>query len=201
MYGEGPEGSPHLYYLPTGRNGQILPPGNERLLLDETPGGQLVDLPRTVAGRPLLGDPRNEENLILAQLHAVFLRFHNRIMDLVDGGVATEPRLACLSRFEQARQLVVWHYQYLLIYDLLPQFIDNTIFDETIANYRSLPACSGNGCIPVEFALAAFRFGHSLVRNNYIIKPDRTHANPLACYSILTAWEIRRCSNCRMNGL
>ena len=171
VYGEGPEGSPQLYYLPKNRRGQLLPPGNERLLLDKTPGGELIDLPRTGAGRPVLGDLRNEENLILAQLHAVILRFHNRMMDLVDSGVATEPRLARLSTFEQARQLAVWHYQYVLIHDLLPQFVDNTIFDETIANYRSLSACPNNGCIPVEFALAAFRFGHSLVRNNYIIKP------------------------------
>jgi hypothetical protein len=142
----------------------------------------MVDLPRSSAGRPLLGDPRNEENLILAQLHAVFLRFHNRVMDFVDNGIAAEPRLAGLSNFEQARQLVIWHYQYLLIHDLLPQFIDDTILNETIANYRSLPACLSNGSIPVEFALAAFRFGHSLVRNNYIINPG---SHPRESLSIL----------------
>jgi hypothetical protein len=170
LYGAGPEVSPHLYYLPASKpGGALLPPGNDRFVIDKTPGGQLLDLPRTGAGRPVLGDPRNEENLVLAQLHALMLRFHNRVMDLIDSGVATEPRLAGLSKFEQARQLVVWHYQYVFLYDLLNQVLDVTILNEALAGYRRFTSCPWDIFIPIEFALAAFRFGHSLVRNNYII--------------------------------
>jgi hypothetical protein len=170
LYGAGPEVSPYLYYLPESTlGGPSLPPGNERFVIDKTSSGKLLDLPRTGRGRPILGDPRNEENLILAQLHALMLRFHNRVMDLVDAGVAVEPRLNGLSKFEQARQLVVWHYQHVFLYDLLSQVLDVTILDETLAGYRRFATCPWDAFIPIEFALAGFRFGHSLVRNDYII--------------------------------
>jgi len=169
LYGAGPEVSPYLYYLPASTSGgPLLPPGNERFVLDKTPDGKLLDLPRTGTGRPILGDPRNEENVILAQLHAVMLRFHNRVMDLLDAGII-EPRLNGLSKFDQARQLVIWHYQHVFLYDLLDQVLDVTILDETLAEYRRFASSPFDVCIPVEFALAAFRFGHSLVRNDYII--------------------------------
>jgi hypothetical protein len=168
LYGEGPDGSPYLYRLPTG-GGPLSSPGNERFVLDETPQGKLFDLPRTSAGRPILGDPRNEENLVVAQLHALLLRFHNRVMDLIDAGVANEPRLQGLSRFDQARQLVTWHYQYVVVHDLLRQFMSTAILDETVARYRDFGVSPRDFCVPVEFALAAFRFGHSLVLDKYVI--------------------------------
>jgi len=172
LYGEGPEGSPYLYRLPPGAGGQLQSPGNERFLLGETPGGNLLDLPRSNAGRPILADPRNEENLVLAQLHALLLRFHNRVMDLIDGGVANESRLQGLSKFDQARQLVIWHYQHVVLHDLLRQFMQIAILDETLARYRDFGASSRDFCVPVEFALAAFRFGHSVVLDEYVINTN-----------------------------
>jgi Animal haem peroxidase len=171
LYGEGPEGSPYLYRLPAGV-GPLSSPGNERFILGKTPQGKLLDLPRTSVGRPILADPRNEENLILAQLHALLLHFHNRVMDLIDANIATEPRLEGLSRFEQARQLVIWHYQYVVLHDLLRQFLPVAIVDETVARYRDFSVSPRDFCVPVEFGLAAFRFGHSLVLDEYVINTN-----------------------------
>src|SRR4051794_26282179 len=87
LYGDGPLGSPWLYDLPNDASGKPRHPGNERLVVGETtPSNKLRDLPRTTVGRPVMADGRNEENLILAQLHVLFLRFHNRVMDALDVG-------------------------------------------------------------------------------------------------------------------
>ncbi len=60
------------------------------------------DLPRNAQGRALTGDPRNDENLITAQLHLLFIRFHNRVVDevraqqqLAARGCSTEASGSC----------------------------------------------------------------------------------------------------------
>src|SRR5215217_1189599 len=64
-----------------------------------------------------IGDPRNDENLIVAQLHLAFLKAHNR---LVDQG----------RTFEEARRLVRQHYQHIVLrdtYDFNLNFTDATL--------------------------------------------------------------------------
>ena len=39
--------------------------------------------PTVAIPRALIGDPRNDENVIVAQLHATMLRFHNRLADVL----------------------------------------------------------------------------------------------------------------------
>jgi hypothetical protein len=60
VYGSGPSGSPQLY-----------DPADPARLKVGT-GGVFEDVPRA-DGRALLGDPRNDENIILAGIHAAFL--------------------------------------------------------------------------------------------------------------------------------
>ena len=166
LYGGGPEGSPYLYDLRVPPE----PPGNELFLIGKTLGGEAGDLPRTLAGRPILADPRNEENLILAQFHVVMLHFHNRVIEALKDPRAADPKLQGMPRFEQARYLVTWHYQYLILDELLKEVLDSSVLDRVRADYprRFVPGLT-NFFIPVEFALAAFRFGHSMIRNDYII--------------------------------
>ncbi len=94
VYGRGPAGSPELY-----------DPARPGYLLCNDHDG-VHDLPRDDVGAAYLGDPRNDENLIVVQFHAVFLRRHNRLRD--EG-----------KSFEQAQQLVRWHYQWLIVNDYL----------------------------------------------------------------------------------
>ncbi|MBG0856658.1 heme peroxidase [Streptomyces spinoverrucosus] len=145
------------------------------------PGGDPVtglplggfDLPRVGTGslkserrRPLIPDPRNDENLVVAQLHCAFIRFHNRFaMELAGQGVSS----AVL--FESAREAVVKHYQWMLRHDFLPRIVDESVLDEVFTKGRRFfepsPGEYDHPTMPVEFSVAAYRLGHSMVRGAY----------------------------------
>jgi hypothetical protein len=178
LYGDGPLNTPFLYELPNDSHaGGTLPPGYERFLLGPTePSRTLLDLPRSRIGRPLIADPRNEENLIIAQFHVLLLRFHNKIMHALDQPNPPDVGLASALKFAQARRLVTWYYQYLVLEQWLKQFLDPDILAEVEATYRRRFArCNKSFSIPIEFALAAFRFGHSMVRTDYNINIPPNH--------------------------
>jgi Animal haem peroxidase/LysM domain len=101
-----------------------------------------------------IGDPRNDENLIVAQLHLAFLKAHNR---LVDQG----------RSFEEARRLVRRHYQHIVLHDFLKRVADPAIVDRVIARNRFYDALAEPFFLPLEFTVAGFRFGHTMVRDTY----------------------------------
>jgi hypothetical protein len=73
-------------------------------------------------GVALIRDPRNDENLIVAQLHLALLKFHNKAVDqLLAGGAAPA------STFASARRLVTWHYQWIVLHDFLPRLVDPAV--------------------------------------------------------------------------
>ena len=128
------------------------------------------DLPRVVeavAGgpdlrTPLIGDGRNDENLVVAQLHVAFLRFHNNAVDWVR---ANEPERTGVGEvFDRARQLVRWTYQWLCVHDYLATVLSPGAVDEVLASEDGLLT---RPFMPLEFSVAAFRFGHSMVRGAY----------------------------------
>ena len=104
----------------------------------------------------LIGDPRNDENLIVAQLQVAFLKAHNR---LVDNGHSRE----------EARRILRQHYQHVVIHDFLRNRIaDEDIVDDILANgNRWYDALSQPFFMPLEFSVAAYRFGHTMVRSDY----------------------------------
>ena len=103
----------------------------------------------------LIGDPRNDENTIVAQLHLAFLKAHN---ELVDEG---------RSRPE-AQRVLRQHYQHIVVHDFLKRIVDPVLVDDIVANgNRWFNALSEPFFMPIEFALAAYRFGHSMVRKDY----------------------------------
>ena len=116
---------------------------------------------------PLIPDIRNDENLAVAQTHVAFIRFHNRVVDhLAEQGVA-DGRL-----FATARDLVVRHYQWMLRTDFLPRIVDPAIVDDVFSNGRRVFEVGATypedrPTMPIEFSIAAFRLGHSMVRDNY----------------------------------
>ncbi|MEU9311175.1 heme peroxidase family protein [Streptomyces sp. NPDC048256] len=131
------------------------------------------DLPRQGTGslkserrRALIPDPRNDENLVVAQVHAAFIRFHNRVVaDLVGKGVSS----AVL--FQSARETVVKHYQWMLRHDFLRRIVDPEIVEDVFANGRRVfepsPGEHDLPTMPIEFSVAAYRLGHSMVRGRY----------------------------------
>jgi hypothetical protein len=150
VYGAGPVVHPFLYDWR-----EAEPPGT-RLLVGHNAVDATRDLPRNQQGRALIGDPRNDENLIVAQLHLLFIRFHNAVVDHLWRAGEKEREL-----FEAARRLVRWHYQWIVVHELLPKVTGETTFDREHFQWDGQPF------IPVEFSGAAYRFGHSMVRGQY----------------------------------
>jgi hypothetical protein len=163
LYGRGPNDQPYLY-----------DPDGIRMLLGEPMSGNPYDpdarqIPRGPNGRALIGDPRNDENRIVAQLHAIFLRFHNQVADYL----AKREQPGEKVSFEKVRQQVRWHYQWMLVTDYLPAVVNNDTYLSIFADrHNPTPRLPGlrNGRLrrmPVEFSAAAFRFGHSMIRPLY----------------------------------
>ena len=124
----------------------------------------LRDLRRSTNGAPRIGDLRNDENLVVAQLHVAFLRFHNAVLDWVQ----RNSKLRGFAAFQEARRLVRSHYQWLVLHDYLKTVARADVVDEVLAKGPRLYTTSGSEAfMPCEFSDAAFRFGHSMVRNGY----------------------------------
>lgn len=133
---------------------------------------------RDAAGRAVVPEPRNDENLIISQLHQAVIRFHNAVADQARvQGIRSE------WIFETARRTTRWHYQWAVVHDVLPRFVGDELVGPTGTVYREVagkpPVISlnhyrptnrqGRPFIPVEFAVAAYRFGHSLIRPSYVV--------------------------------
>ncbi len=166
VYGGGPTASPHLY-------DQSVDGGRTRLLTEEIPGSPAVsidgtarhDVPRNSQNVALLGDPRNDENLIVSQLQVAFLRFHNVVLANVAaelGGGFTADEI-----FAEAQRIVRWHYQWLIVHQFLPITAGRATVDDVLTHGRRFFTWRNDPFIPVEFAVAAYRFGHSQVRPSY----------------------------------
>ncbi len=154
LYASGPGGDPYLYDLDD----------VDKFLLGINDIGNLDDLPRNRQGRALVGDPRNDVHLIISQLHLAFLKFHNRVVDyLRDQG------MPAAGVFKEAQRLVRWHYQWIVVHEFLPLSVGETLVDDLLANGPQFYAYEDSPFIPVEFADAAYRFGHSQVRTLYTL--------------------------------
>ncbi|HKE83626.1 MAG TPA: heme peroxidase family protein, partial [Vicinamibacterales bacterium] len=149
IYGNGPSASAELY-----------DPLDPAKLKVET-GGLFEDVPRDLNGRALLGDARNDENIILSGLHAAFLLFHNRAVDELRSEAAPEADV-----FQLARRLTTWHYQWMVVHEFLPLYIGQNLATEILEAGPRYVGPEQKG-IPVEFQTGAYRFGHSMVRPSY----------------------------------
>jgi hypothetical protein len=165
LYDRGPQASPYFYDRK--HYGKFL------ISTIETDDYSIPDLPRTTPadqGLAIIADPRNDDNAITSQLHLAFLLAHNHLLE----------KAKSLSQpFESAKQTLVWLYQYIIWNDLLKrittpavreralkrtQSLGSTKWEagfETIYNWKTQPF------IPLEFSMAAFRMGHSMVKPSY----------------------------------
>jgi len=178
VYGRGPDEQPYLFEPDPGAMPLRAP--LRRMLLGNPVGGGGVagafDLPRNNAGTPraLIGDKRNDENAIVSQLHGLFLRFHNRLAIQHPGW-----------SFGEVRQQVVWHYQWVVLNDFLPRIVHSSViaalkpggrWDK--AQLKLFPGAAAP-FMPVEFSVAAYRLGHSMIRTGYRLNDDDTTRLPI----------------------
>jgi hypothetical protein len=114
------------------------------------------DFPRVDNKVARIGDSRDAENLILAQLHVAFLRAHNVIVD----------ERQC--DFEEARKLLIQHYQWIVLDNFLNQICDRDVVKKIrYSEPKFFTPSPESFYMPLEFAVAAYRFGHSKVRSSY----------------------------------
>ncbi|MEP0918936.1 hypothetical protein NC981_19060 [Leptolyngbya sp. DQ-M1] len=122
------------------------------------------DLPRTSQERAIIADPRNDENVIISQLHLAFLKFHNEVTDyLVPSHRSKTPE----DLFELVRLEVCRHYQWIVVNQFLAVTLDPAVFADVRNNGPKFYTGSLRQKIPREFQVAAYRFGHSQIRPGY----------------------------------
>lgn len=168
LYGAGP-GDPESakFYEPDATHLRM----GKTEAIDGIPAKQGFDLPRgdgtTAAQRrtAIIPDPRNDENLAVAQTHLALIRFHNRVVDTLPGSVPPA------QRFAQARELVTKHYQWMLRTDYLPRIcargVVNNVFSSGRKAFEVGVPPTDVPTMPIEFSVAAFRLGHSMIRAAY----------------------------------
>ena len=162
VYGAGPDADPDLYesdgvHLKLGNNrddGR----GNPNHIASST---RNRDLLREPDGKPVIGDDRNDENLLVAQTHHAFQVFHNKVADSIAGA-----HTDATKHFAEARKITVQHYQWIVLHDFLPRIVTSGAHDSALSNPRlykdDMPTF-----MPFEFSVAAYRFGHSMIRQRY----------------------------------
>ena len=183
VYGNGPGDAPYLYFGKDGSSRGIAAYASASLLLGgdaakviDSAGNDLNaawDLQRGPNGRALIGDKRNDENSIVNQIQQLFISYHNKIVETL-----AKKKPALLddrnALFQAARDEVRWTYHKIIVEDFLPRLIDSRVLDEFQQNYAAegedayilyTPDLRSN--LPREFVAAAYRYGHSGVRQGY----------------------------------
>ena len=177
VYGRGPDDQPYMYE-PDGRKFRL-----GRMLFENDKPSKLRDLPRTgdpgAPQRALIGDKRNDENVIVSQLHGVMLRFHNKLADKTPG-----------ASFAEIQRQVRWNYQWIVVNDFLVKICGQGTVHAILPHLKTCRPIWENepklhfykyrdeAFMPIEFAAAAYRFGHSMVRPIYRLNQELKGGTP-----------------------
>ena len=159
--------------------------------VEAIPGSELVsrkgairfDLPRDPNNTAILGDSRNDEHVILAQFHLAMLRFHNAVID----HLRADPDQADQSAeqiFKKAQRQVRWHYQWIILHEFLPLTIGQELVDNLLRKGLRFYEVDKkkDPLIPIEFSVAAYRFGHSQIRPSYRLNFGPTGGSPVFAF-------------------
>lgn len=115
----------------------------------------------------MIKDGRNDENLLVAQLHVLFLRLHNHVVQQLltrAGGVVSS------QVFMDAKDIVQHAYREIILCDYLYEVLDFPVWKAIILGNQNIlwdMRVDEKAVIPVEFAAAAGRFGHAMVKSDY----------------------------------
>lgn len=183
VYAGGPERNSELYNLPWLRAGEETANGRHDLLRTPPASGSG---PQGGGSRAIIGDPRNDENFIVSQMQAAFIAFHNSMVEklLEKRGFASADDLSASQRleiFDSARDHTIHYYHRVIAEDFLPRLIGIERAIDILGSGREFYFPKGfiladeslaEPFIPVEFSVAAYRYGHSQVRQNYQLRED-----------------------------
>ncbi len=188
VYGGGREASPYLYH-------DAGDAANKAKLIEGKPlegagtKGRF-DLQRNIDGRAIIGDPRNDENIFVGQVQAAFIRFHNACVDYLsnppkgpDGKPVREAVHGTEELYEKARDTTTHYYHRIVLEDLLYRIIGLEMIQAIATQGRQFYFPNGfndgddgwpeRPFMPVEFSVAAYRYGHSTVRDEYVLNAGK----------------------------
>jgi hypothetical protein len=148
LYGDGPTG--HLFLYQRDDPAKFLI------------GGVGTDKQRNAEGTAIIGDPRNDSHMLISQLHLTVLKAHNAFVD--DARRAGVPEV-CV--FDEAARQLRWHYQWIVLHEFLPKLVGRTLADQVLKEGPRYYRPGHDAFIPLEFADAAYRYGHSQIRHCY----------------------------------
>ncbi len=148
LYGDGPVGHPFLF--------QRDDPA--KFLL----GDDGRDIGRNAEGIAIIGDPRNDSHMLMAQMHLAMLKAHNDFVDEARRRGRSEHEV-----FTTAARDLRWHYQSAILNEFLPSLVGRSLVDEVLADGPQWFRPNGDVFIPLEFADAAYRYGHCQIRQKY----------------------------------
>jgi hypothetical protein len=152
LYGPGPVGEPYLYQR------------SDPAKLLESDG----DVPRNQEGTALIADPRNDSHVFMSQMQVAFIRAHNRLVDRLRAEGIDDHSL-----FETARRALTWHYQWVIVNEFLPLVAGPDLVTAILTHGCRFYRSDSAPFIPVEFADGAYRYGHSQIRETYVLRPGR----------------------------
>ena len=154
LYADGPVGHPFLFQR------------DDPAKLLTAPGGH--DLQRNAEGTAIIGDPRNDSHVVVSQLHLAFVHAHNAFVDRARASGAPDEHV-----FTAAARELTWHYQTVVLREFLPSLIGAELTELIVRGDRRYYRPREQPFIPLEFADAAYRYGHSQIRHRYQLNSAR----------------------------
>ena len=115
-------------------------------------------------GTAIIGDPRNDSHVLMSQMHLAFVHAHNALVDRVRVEGSPEPEV-----FATAARDLRWHYQTAIVRECLPSLVGADLVETLVNDGRRFYRPEGQAFIPLEFADAAYRYGHSQIRHRYTL--------------------------------
>jgi len=148
MYGDGPGGHPFLYQRSDPAKFLLSPDG--------------ADLQRNAEGVALISDPRNDSHTLVSQFHLAMLKAQNAFVDEARRTGTASDRI-----FDEASRQLRWHYQWTALHEFLPALVGQTLTNQVLREGPRWFRPADGAFIPLEFADAAYRYGHSQIRHRY----------------------------------
>lgn len=161
VYGKGPILQPELY-----------DDFGVKLLWNENNS----DLIRDKDDVAIIGDPRNDENLIIAQIQLLFIKFHNKVVDCLKEKNNEKCKYSNKKLFKKAQKIVRTYYQSIVVNDFLKRIVHKCIIEDIIKNGNHHYEPTDEMWFPYEFTIAAYRYGHATVLDKYRINDDELMA-------------------------
>ena len=150
LYGDGPIGHPFLFQR------------SDAAKLLTSPDGD--DVLRNREGTAVIGDPRNDSHVLMSQMHLAFVHAHNALVDRVRARGTPEPEV-----FDTAARELRWDYQTAVLREFLPSLVGADRVEDLLRSGRRFYRPAAEAFIPLEFADAAYRYGHSQIRHTYVL--------------------------------